>query len=443
MKNDNESMDCQLGKSEIQDSNQESEDKPLIEENLISQSVEVPEEVTEALENGKNLIGYKKSKRGYIILGLLVGVIIFLGGTFLILSQMKTSQMNKALDLGEKYLEEGKYEEAILAFDEVITIEPKQVAAYEGKGASYLGLDNYSEAETQLENAKAIDFTDNGKVLMADVYINTQRKDQGVDLIDEVLKKEPGETKTIIQIADLYSQINEYAKVIDLTEKQIGNTQDKEELKKLYNQLIGAYIKSGKTEAEILALLERAANATGDQSYIQKKESYIVKKPSFNLAPGEYQGAQTLEIIKGNAADKVYYTIDGTEPSIISSEYTAPISMQPGDITVKLIEVNEQGVKSPVIVGTYTVKTNWLIPDEIQGKWVGDKYILIFSGNDCSFGNRTDGIQSTLVAYRVDIKSDTIIWIFAGTATHALMVDKGAPNDGKIKVDGETYVYSE
>lgn len=443
MKNNKESIDGHAEKSEIQESSQEGGNKPLIEENMSFKSVEEAEEVTETLDIAESTIGIKKSKKLYVVLGVVAGLVILGVMSVLILSQMKNSEMNKALDLGEKYLEEEKYEEAILAFDEVIAIEPKQVAAYEGKGASYLGLDNYLEAETQLETAKAIDFTDNGKVLLADVYINTQRKDQGVALIDEVLKKEPSETKTIIQITDLYNQINEYAKVIDLTEKQIANTQDKEELKKLYNQLIGAFVKAGKTEAEILALLERAANATGDQSYIQKKESYIVKKPSFNLAPGEYQGAQTLEIIKGNAADKVYYTIDGTEPSLVTSEYSAPIPMQPGEFTVKLLEVNEQGVKSPIIAGTYIIKANWLIPDVLQGKWVSENFIRIYSGNDCTFINRADGKQSTAVAYRVDIKSDTLIWIFAGKATHATDVDLGVPNDGKIKIAGEIYVLSE
>lgn len=443
MKNNKESMDGHEEKSEIQESSQEGGNKPLIEENMSSRSVDEAEEVTETLGYVESSTSIKKSKKFYVALGIVAGLVILGVMSVLILSQMKTSEMNKALDLGEKYLEEGKYEEAILAFDEVIAIEPKQVAAYEGKGASYLGLDNYPEAETQLETAKAIDFTDNGKVLLADVYINTNRKDQGVALIDEVLKNEPNETKTIIQITDLYNQINEYAKVIDLTEKQIGNTQDKEELKKLYNQLISANVKSGKTEAEILALLERAANATGDQSYIQKKESYIVKKPSFNLAPGEYQGAQTLEIIKGNTEDKVYYTIDGTEPSIISSEFTAPISMQPGEITVKLLEVNEQGVKSPIIAGTYIIKENWLIPDELQGKWVNEKYIHIFNGNDDTFINRADGKETKWSAYRVDIKSTTDIWIFVGTATHPHMVEKGAPNDGIINIDGLPYKYSE
>lgn len=47
--------------------------------------------------------------------------------TFLLLSQMKTSEINKALDLGVKYLDQGRYEKAILTFDDVIAIEPSPV----------------------------------------------------------------------------------------------------------------------------------------------------------------------------------------------------------------------------------------------------------------------------------------------------------------------------
>lgn len=222
------------------------------------------EEVTEELGNTKSSTENRKSKKRFLILGVMAGVVILGVMTYLILSQMKTAEINKALDLGEKYLEDGKYEEAILAFDDVIAIDAKNVSAYEGKGATYFGMDNYTEAEAQLETAKSIDFTDNGKILMADVYLKTDRKDQGLSLVEEVVKNQPDDTKTVIQITDLYSQINENTKSIELLDQQIANTKDKGELRTLYDTLIPICVKAGKSDADIKAYLEKAASSIGE-----------------------------------------------------------------------------------------------------------------------------------------------------------------------------------
>ncbi|WP_373482828.1 chitobiase/beta-hexosaminidase C-terminal domain-containing protein [Acetobacterium sp.] len=338
------------------------------------------EEPTESLMNEVTLKS-NKNKQCYLILGTGIVICIIAALAFFIPAQMKATEINKCLDLGEQYLEEGKYEEAILAFDEVIAIEPKLVAAYEGKGSANIGLKNFTEAEVQLETAKSIEYTDNGKALMSDVYINTERKDLAKSLLDELINHNPEETRVIVYVSKLYTQLNEYAKVIELLEKKIATTTDQEELKIIYDALINAFVKAGKTESEIIALLERAAKATGDQSYLDKKASYIVKKPSFSLTPGEYQGIQSLEIIKGSSTDKAYYTIDGSEPSIASTEYTAPIALQAGEITVKMMEVNEAGVKCPVAEGKYIIKQNKLTNGEFIDKLSGVWYR--YADQDC------------------------------------------------------------
>lgn len=160
------------------------------------------------------------------------------------------------------------------------------------------------------------------------------------------------------------------------SDKTVENTTDKAELKKLYDELISSYVASGKSEADILALLEKAAKETGDQSYITQKENYIVKNPSFNLAPGTYQGIQSLEIIKGNDTDKLFYTMDGNVPEETATEYTSPISLPSGETTVKVIEVNSKGVSSPVLEGKYilTSPESNLTAEELINKLYGVWY---------------------------------------------------------------------
>jgi Tfp pilus assembly protein PilF len=60
-------------------------------------------------------------------------------------------------DLGVKYLSEGNYEQAVIAFTAAIQIDPKQAPAYTGRGDAYVQL-AASDAETageKYENAAA------------------------------------------------------------------------------------------------------------------------------------------------------------------------------------------------------------------------------------------------------------------------------------------------
>lgn len=65
------------------------------------------------------------------ILGILFAVILCACG-------QKTPTWQEQYDLGIRYLSEGNYEEAIIAFTAAIEIDPKQVPAYVGRGDAYV-----------------------------------------------------------------------------------------------------------------------------------------------------------------------------------------------------------------------------------------------------------------------------------------------------------------
>ncbi|WP_303869391.1 chitobiase/beta-hexosaminidase C-terminal domain-containing protein [Acetobacterium wieringae] len=187
---------------------------------------------------------------------------------------------------------------------------------------------------------------------------------------------------------------NQFATANLTSEEKIEKTTDQEELKKLYDELLSSYAASGKSEAEILALLERAAKETGDQSYIQNKDSYLVKPPSFNLAPGSYEGTQNLEIIKGNSSDVIYYTIDGKVPNTTSPKYTSAIPLPLGETTVKAIAMSDKGFYSATIEGHYNLTTpqtntqSVLTPKEFINKIYGVWYKTDY-GNSLSISQTT------------------------------------------------------
>ena len=63
--------------------------------------------------------------------------------------QSQEAQWQEQYDLGVRYLSEGNYEEAIIAFTAAIDIDPKQPDAY-------LGLADVYEAQGDLESLRAI-----------------------------------------------------------------------------------------------------------------------------------------------------------------------------------------------------------------------------------------------------------------------------------------------
>ena len=79
-------------------------------------------------------------------------------------------------DLGVKYLSEGNYEEAIIAFTAAIEIDPKNPLAYIGRGGAYVGSGETEEnlAATLADYEKAIELDETNVdawLGLADVYI--------------------------------------------------------------------------------------------------------------------------------------------------------------------------------------------------------------------------------------------------------------------------------
>lgn len=94
----------------------------------------------------KNENGFKKKMNSKgIIFGIIISVVIALTiglGVY----NSPNNRISKQLDLGQKYLEEQNYEQAIFAFNEAIMIDPMCVEAYLGLADAYVGLDDLESA---------------------------------------------------------------------------------------------------------------------------------------------------------------------------------------------------------------------------------------------------------------------------------------------------------
>ena len=84
-------------------------------------------------------------KKNMILGSIIIAVIVILTIAFMQVNS-DGNKINRLLDLGQKYLENSEYEEAITVFDQVIAIEPKCEQAYIGKAQAQYSLGEYENA---------------------------------------------------------------------------------------------------------------------------------------------------------------------------------------------------------------------------------------------------------------------------------------------------------
>ena len=113
-------------------------------------------------------------------------------------------------DLGMRYLSEGNYEEAIVAFTAAIEIDPKRPEGYTGRGDAYAlsgdTEDNLSAALADYEAALELDETLPGAWLgLADVYIRRGDYDKALEVLREALEKTGNDQSIADKLAEMES----------------------------------------------------------------------------------------------------------------------------------------------------------------------------------------------------------------------------------------------
>lgn len=97
-------------------------------------------------------------------------------------------------DLGLRYLSEGNYEEAIIAFTAAIEIDPKRAPAYAGRGNAYVlsgeAEENLTAARADYEKAIELDEANADAYLgLADVYIRQGDYDMALEILQQGFEK--------------------------------------------------------------------------------------------------------------------------------------------------------------------------------------------------------------------------------------------------------------
>lgn len=104
-----------------------------------------------------------------ILIGIITLIVLLTVAICFVIGSGILNPVEHNLKLGYKYLEEGNYEEALVAFDKVISIDEKNVDAYLGKAQAEIKLDNKADALDTIETIITIT-SENNKIYSSTSY---------------------------------------------------------------------------------------------------------------------------------------------------------------------------------------------------------------------------------------------------------------------------------
>lgn len=257
-----------------------------------------------------------------------------------------------------------------------------------------------------------------GNLEQGNVFASEKKYQEAIQAFESVLSMDGKNPDAIIGIANAYSGLGDFEKAKTNFEKAMTLTTDAEDLKHLYDAYIESAVKNKVSEENLFELLDQAFEKTGSETYNKKKSEYEAKVPTFNLTPGTYQGKQTLQINKGNDSDKIYFTVDGSDPSSSSKEYSTPIELNTGTMKVKAVEVGQDGFAGKIVNGEYIIQEVANEAVQLQGSTVSSTGSAIrnFSARASSTLPNINGLNYS--ANNILDQNDNTAWV------------EGVPGDG-------------
>ena len=221
-------------------------------------------------DNADNTSAKKSGSKKWGIISGIAAVIIALAVGIGIYNA-PSNRMSRALDLGARYLEEQNYEQALVEFDKVISIDPMSVDAYLGKAQAYEGMGDTEQLLAVLQTG--YEQTGDGQI-----------KEQ---LVDAYLEQASGFAAS----GDYESALAVYDKLLDLDGE---NPEVQNGLRTLLLQQASDYAASGNYDGA-LAVYDRLLEMDGENPEVQKGigdllNSYLRKL----IDEGNYDEAKAL-----------------------------------------------------------------------------------------------------------------------------------------------------
>lgn len=276
-----------------------------------------------------------------IILGIL-GAIVVNNGLF--------DPYQNQIKLGYKLLGEGKYEEAILAFNGAIEIDKKKDEAYIGLAETYIIQNN----ENAIENAIA------ALMLGFEQSENNDEEELFIRLTEEILRD------------------NERSDIFELFKITLEATDDDQ------------------------------INEDGKKLSDEPLKVTTLQAPTASIPDGTYESGQTVELNTNNEGVEIYFTLDGSKPSNTTTKYMGEIKLPIGDVVLNVVGYSSDGIYSDVVTFSYVVN---LTPNAQAHKAYYDILVDYSKRLGICYSNINDGmtkVNGVSYASLIDFDGDGI-----------------------------------
>lgn len=227
-----------------------------------------------------------KIKRGLGIVITIVLIVIcaVVAGVFLY-NNSDAVRYRKQMELGNKYLSESNYEQARVAFEGAIEIEPSAVEPYIGLTEACMNIayeekteESYEMAKLACERAIEVDAQNVTFYIGAAescIYLDYSKETENYLLeATDLLTKKEYDIETYIKISQLYYENDDYESAMGVLEKAMESDSQNQEVKDKYLEIGMEYVQwyiEKRNYDGALSLLEKMEKVISDEEIEGKK----------------------------------------------------------------------------------------------------------------------------------------------------------------------------
>ncbi len=302
----------------------------------------------------------KRKKRRKLITAMLVIFLVIVVGAVLAYLNSYTGVVNK----GYKALNSGDFTEATSCFKRAIKKNSVKAKAYSGLAQVYTAKGDAEEAEKvftdaideQPSNANLYEAcisyyidTDNqmsipGLLAEADESVTTE--------LSQYVVKEPDFS---LDDSETFDDVQEVTLTAENDTTLYYTTDGKDPTTKSTEFTEAIQLSEGTTKIKAIAVnADGIPSATVTKKY--KVELPVEDAPAVSPSTGQYSATKVISIQVPDGYE-AYYTLDGTDPSTESYQYSDPIDMPEGETIFKAILINKKGQSSGITTRHYTLET--------------------------------------------------------------------------------------
>lgn len=184
-------------------------------------------------------------------------------------------------------------------------------------------------------------------------YYSEEQYGSAIQCFTEALKYNTEDIDARLIAADCYEVLGEYDRMVEMLLEVVNLSGQAS----YYEQLMEACELAGNTSLMNRILKETQGTAVGEALSDYRTGELIASIPG-----GEYHDHLSVALTNSQPDSVIYYTLDGSEPTMNSTVYQSPIAVEKvGSTTLRAVAVNEAGLAGEELLEIYTISL--LIPD--------------------------------------------------------------------------------